>query len=170
MCVVIRSTPFFCISVCGGTWSTAWITFGLLSISLLLIKVFSPRVMFICLVMCVQYVVKNSTTVVILCTPVPLNSILSLGFSFFLKSPGCNRVGSVPVIAFACPRVGGINWRLTSLSCKSNSILGNRGFHLRHEGCECYNLIRFPELFLPVTIFNQVGINLCDRVGCINAS
>ena len=126
--------------------------------------------MFICLVTCVHAVVHNSTTVVILRTSVPLDSILSLGFSFLLESPGCNPVGSVPVIVIACLRVSGINWRFTSLSRKNNSILGNRGFHLRHEGCECHNLIRVSELFLPGPIFNQVGIKLGDRVGCINAA
>ena len=56
------------------------------------------------------------------------------------------------------------------MSRKSNSILGNIGFHLRHEGYECHNLIRVSELFLPGAIFNQVGIKLGDHVGCINAS
>ena len=99
----------------------------------------------------------------------PLNSILIMGFSFLLKSPGCNRVGSVPVIVIACPRVSGVNWRLTSLSRKSNSILGNRGFQLRDKGCECNNLIRVSEFFLPGPILNQVGINLGDSVSGINA-
>ena len=126
--------------------------------------------MLICLVTCVYDVVHNSTTVVILCTLVPLNSILSLGFSFLLKSPGCNRVGSVPVIAIACPRVSGVNWRPTSLSRKSNGVLGNIGFNLRHEICECHNLIRVSELFFPGPIFNQVGIKLGDGVSGINTS
>ena len=126
--------------------------------------------MFICLVTFVHAVVHNSITVVILCATLPLNSILSLVFSFLLKSPGCNRVVSAPVIAIACPRVSGINWRLTSLSFKSNSILGNRGFHLRHDDCECNILIRVSELFLPGLIFNQVGINLGYSVSCINVS
>ena len=56
------------------------------------------------------------------------------------------------------------------MSHKRNSILVNRGFHLIHEGCECHNLIRVSEFFLPGPIFNQVGINMGDRVGCINAS
>ena len=113
---------------------------------------------------------QNSPTVVILRTPVPLNFILSLGFSFLLKSPGCSRVGSVTVIAIACLRVTRVNWRPTSLSRKRNGVLDNRGFHLRHKSCELHNLIRVSEFFLPGPIFNQIGIKLGDGVSGINAS
>ena len=41
---------------------------------------------------------------------------------------------------------------------------------MRHEGCECHNLIRVSEFFLPGPIFNQVGIKLDDSVSGINVS
>ena len=126
--------------------------------------------MFICFVTCVNAVVQNSATLVVLYTPVPFNFILSLGFSFLFNSPGYNRVGSVPVISIACPGVRGVNWRPTSLSCKRNGVFGNRGFNLRHESCDCHNLIRVSEFFLPGPIFDQVGIKLGDGVSGINAS
>ena len=41
---------------------------------------------------------------------------------------------------------------------------------MRHDSCECHNLICVSELFLPGPIFNQVGINMGDSVSGINAS